>query len=104
MLSDTQTDAYLSPEFPRGGLSAVFTVETTHLTGNPTLEVNDEHRNDEDTRWSTAGTFSNITTKTVTTRDVSTIKEIVRLSFEYSAGVAGDFFHVIVPAPAWRPY
>jgi hypothetical protein len=104
MLSDTQTDAYLSPEFPRGGLAAVFTVETTHLKGNPTLVVKVEHRNEDETSWATAGTFSNITTKTVTTLDVSTIKEIVRLSFEYSAGVAGDFFHVIVPAPAWRPY
>jgi hypothetical protein len=95
--------AFSSPQFPRGGFSAVFSLECTHIKGSPTLTVTVQHRNVEDTVWATAGTFSAITTTGVYTLDVTDIKEIVRLSY----GIAGsdlEGFHVIVAAPAWRPY
>jgi len=36
--------------------------------------------------------------------DLTGIKEEVRLSFTFSTGVAGDFVHLVLAAPAWRPY
>ena len=98
------TTAYYSPSFPRGGEAAVFSVDVTHYSGGPTLVVTVEHKNVEDTSWTTAGTFSNITSTGVATKDVSSLKEEIRFAFTFTAGTAGDFCHVIVPEPAWRPY
>jgi hypothetical protein len=99
------TEAYYSPAFPRGGDAALFSVDVTHEGGSPTMVVTLEHKNEVDTSWSTLGTFSNITATGLATLDVTaSIKELVRFAFTFSAGSAGDFFHVIVPAPAWRPY
>jgi hypothetical protein len=100
----TGTTAYYSPSFPRGGEAAVFSVDVTHKMGSPTLVVTVEHKNLEDTSWTTADTFSNITATGVATKDISGLKEEVRFAFTFSAGSAGNFFHVIIPAPAWRPY
>lgn len=100
----TGTTAYYSPSFPRGGEAAVFSVDVTHMRGGPTMVVTVEHKNVEDTSWSTAGTFSNITTTGLATKDISGLKEEIRFAFTFTAGSAGEFFHVIVPAPAWRPY
>jgi hypothetical protein len=101
----TGTTPYYSPAFPRGGDAALFSVDVTHEGGSPTMVVTVEHKNEMDTSWSTLGTFSNITTTGLETLDIDgSIKEVVRFKFTFSAGSAGDFFHVIVPAPAWRPY
>ena len=98
------TTAYYSPSFPRGGEAAVFSIDVTHMSGGPTLNVAVEHKNVEDTSWGTADSFSGITTTGLATKDISGLKEELRLAFTFSAGSAGNFFHVIVPAPAWRPY
>ena len=100
----TGTTAFYTPSFPRGGEAAVFSVDATHVNGSPTLVVTVEHKNVEDTSWTTAGTFSNITAAGVSTKDISSLKEEIRIAFTFSTGVAGDFVHVLIPAPAWRPY
>ncbi|MHC4490398.1 MAG: hypothetical protein ACYTDU_02070 [Planctomycetota bacterium] len=100
----TGTTPYYSPSFPRGGEAAVFSVDVTHMGGTPTLVVTVDHKNVEDTSWSTAGTFSNISATGVATKDISSLKEELRFAFTFAAGTVQDFFHVIVPAPAWRPY
>jgi len=51
----TGSDPYYSPPFGRGGESAVFTVEITVRYGAPTLVFEVEHKNAEDTSWSSAG-------------------------------------------------
>lgn len=103
--SATAGDPYYSPSFPRGGQSALFSIETTHLKGTPTLVVALEHKNADDAAWTAAGTFSNITTKDVFSLNLTGLKEEIRFKFTFGAGgAAGDFFHVLVPAPAWRPY
>jgi hypothetical protein len=103
--SATAGDAYYSPSFPRGGQSALFSIETTHIKGAPTLVVTVEHKNADDVAYTTAGTFADITTKNVFSLNLSGLKEEIRFKFTFGAGgVAGDFFHVLVPAPAWRPY
>ena len=101
----TGTTPYLSPAFPRGGDAAVFSLEVTHEGGSPTMVVAVQHRNNIDTTWSTVGTFGAITDVGVSNLDISAgLEEMIRFSFTFSAGNAGDFFHVIVAAPAWRPY
>lgn len=95
---------YYSPQFPRGGMAAVFSIETEFVVGSPTLQVDVEHRNEDDTSWTVAGSFSGITAAGVSTADVTSLKEMIRLSYRFTAGVAAELVHVIVPAPAWRPY
>ena len=76
-----------------------------HKSGSPTLNVSIEHKNEDETAFSTVGSFSNITAAGVATKDISGgLKEELRLVFAFSAGSAGDFFHLIIAAPAWRPY
>lgn len=104
--SDTGTDAYYTPSFPRGGLSANFSVDVTHIAAasSLTLSIKVEHKNEDDTSWTAAGTFTGISSKGVNVLDVSDLKEDVRLSFTFSAGAEGDFVHVVIGPPAWRPY
>lgn len=100
----TGTTPYYSPAFPRGGDAALFSIDVTHEGGSPTMVVKVEHKNAVDAAFELAGTFSGITSTGVVSLDVTGLKELVRLSYEFSAGDAGDFFHVVVPAPAWRLY
>jgi hypothetical protein len=100
----TGTTAYYSPSFPRGGEAAVFSIDVTHKAGSPNMGVAVEHKNVEDTSWATADSFAVITATGLATKDISSLKEEIRFAFTFSGGSAGDFFHVIVPAPAWRPY
>ena len=53
---------YHSPEFSRGGLAATFAVDVTQVSPALVgLTITVEHRNSEDTSFSTLGTFSAIT-------------------------------------------
>ncbi len=97
--------AYFSPEFPRGGLAATFSVDVQNMTGSPTLTIKVEHRNEEDTTFSELGSFDNITTTGSPSKDLTGCKEILRFRFEFAAGDdAADGVHLLVQAPAWRPY
>jgi hypothetical protein len=97
------TTPYYSPPFGRGGDAAVFTIEVAQMNGTPTLVFAVEHKNAEDTSWSSAGSTS-ATATGVHTLEVSGLKEELRLKFTFSAGVAGDFVHLLVPAPMWLPF
>ena len=92
-----------SPSFPSGGESALFSVEVLAAIGTPSLAISIETKNTEDTTWGVAGSFAAITTLGVVPKDVSTLKEEVRLKFTMS-GTDGDAFNLLVPEPAWRPY
>jgi len=93
-----------SPTFPRGGLSATFVVQVLQLVGSPTLTVTVEHKNIEDTSWTTAGTFSAITTVSVAKLDVSSLKEQIRFGYAITATNAWEGVLMNVLAPTWRPY
>ena len=99
-------NTYYSPEFPRGGLAATFVVDVTQLvlsSGSITVIV--EHRNNEDTTWSTAGTFTAITAVGAASLDVTGLKEVVRLAFGFvTTTTTTDAAHFLVQAPTWRPY
>ena len=99
------TVPFYSPSFGRGGEAALFSLEVTHMFGSsPSLAVDIEHKNADDTTWSSAGSFSAITTAgIVATKDISGLKEELRFKF-LPTGTDGEAFHVIVAEPAWRPY
>ena len=98
------TTPFYTPPFQRGGEAAVFTVEVTHLQGSPSLTVTLQHKNVEDSSWSAVGAFSAITTVGVATKELSGLKEELRFAFTLTATVAGDWLHVLIPAPMWLPY
>ena len=101
-------NTYYTPEFPRGGLGAVFSLDVTNLVlaGASQLGVTIEHRNSDDTTWSSAGSFSAITATGAVSKDVTGLKEVIRLTFVFTGGTptASDAAHFIVQAPSWRPY
>lgn len=101
-------NTYYSPEFPRGGLAALFTVAVSHLVlgGAAGLDITVEHRNSEDTNWTNAGTFGAVTSTGSATLDVAGLREIIRLAFDFSGGTpaADDAAHILIQAPSWRPY
>ena len=100
----TGTTPYYTPSFPRGGPAAVFSLEVTHFAGGTLiLGAAIEHKNEADTSWGTAASFTNITAEGLSTKDVSGLKEEIRLAFTFSDGAVGNFAHIVIAAPAWRP-
>lgn len=94
-----------SPTFPRGGLSATFSVQVLDMVGSPTdLGAVIEHKNIEDTSFASAGSFTTINTISVTPLSVSSLKEQVRYAFTPAATNQWEGFYILLPAPAWRPY
>jgi len=99
------TTPYRTTSFPRRGLAALFSIQTTHVRGALTLTAVVQHKNLADTSWTNAGTFSGITVLGLSTLDVASLKEEIRFSFTFSGvGSVGHFFRVFIPPPAWRPY
>jgi hypothetical protein len=96
--------AFYSPEFPRGGLSAVFSGEALGEIGATTLGIELEHRNESDTTWSGAGAIAALTAVGVFSMDMVALKEILRIKYSFTGGSDGDGFRVLLSAPAWRPY
>jgi hypothetical protein len=97
--------SYYSPEFGRGGLAATFVVDVTQLVGAPTITIEVETRNSEDTTWTSAGSFSPITAAGVASKDMGALKEIVRFKYSFDAGdQSDDGAHFLMMAPSWRPY
>ena len=95
--------ALYSPSFPRGGEAALFSVEVLALLGSPSVAIDVEHKNSDDTAWTSAGSFSAITTIAVHLKDLSGLKEELRFKYT-SSGTNGDGCNMLVSEPAWRPY
>ena len=99
-------NAYCSPEFSRGGLAATFTIEVMNfdMAASQTLDPVIEHRNSEDTSWTTAASFNPITGVGVNSKDATGLKEIVRIKIGFSGTDSTDAAHFLIQAPSWRPY
>lgn len=93
-----------SPTFPRGGLSATFVAQILQLVGSPSLSIDVEHKNIEDTSFVNAGTFSPVTIVSNPTLAVSSLKEQIRFSFTISATNEWEGLLFNMLAPAWRMY
>jgi hypothetical protein len=93
-----------SPIFPRGGQGALFSVDVLDVPGGgASLTIALEHKNVEDTSWTTLLTFGAITTTGVKTADIVAIKEQLRFTYAVTSGGATSTFYINVLAPVWRP-
>lgn len=95
---------YYSPEFGRGGLRAVFSIQTTHVGGSGTLTVTVQHRNADETSYTDVGATSAISTLTTTTLEVSGLKEVLRIKFEVGGPGSTSAVAYVMPPPQWYPY
>lgn len=98
-------DAYFSPSFGRGGLAAVFSCEVFQVAGSsPTLDIEVQHKNAEDTSFALLGSFAQFTAADLKTLSVGAIKEQIRFKYTVGGGAATAAVHFNMLAPAWRPY
>ena len=88
------TPFYTQPAL-RAGEQAVFSLEVTHVGGSPTVVVKVEDRELNGT-WSVAGTFANIDSIGVKTKNITGLKEEWRIALTFSAGSPGTFIHAFV--------
>jgi len=95
---------YYSPSFPRGGLAATFSLDVTHFHGVTNLLVTVQHRDENETDWSDAGSFTAVTAAGTGTADVTGLKQIIRFKYAFTGGNAEDGVHLVMQAPSWRPY
>jgi hypothetical protein len=96
---------YYTPTLPRGGLAAVFGIELFALLGTgPTLECAIEHKNQEDTSFTTAATFTSMSSAGMHTKDATALKEQIRLAITVGGSAATNTAYANVLAPQWRPY
>ena len=85
-------------------LAALFTCQVLQLSSTATLDVTVEHKNLEDTSFSTLGTFTQFVTAIVKTTSLAGIKEQFRFKYEVGGSNACDAVRVRMDDPAWRPY
>ena len=97
---------YFSLQFSRGGLAGTFSVDVTQwLITAGSFEITVEHRNSEDTTWSSAGVFGTIGSTGEKALDVTGLKEILRYKFKFlTTTTATDAVHFFMQAPSWRPF
>jgi hypothetical protein len=96
---------YPSPTFPRGGLAGTFGIEVFALTGtSPTLECTVEHKNAEDTSFTTAATFSSMSSADIYYVEASALKEEIRLVITVGGSANTNTVYANVLTPQWRPY
>lgn len=96
---------FYSPTFPRSGLSATFLIDVFNLMGTgTTLECTVEHKNAEDTSFTSAGVFSSMNAQQLWKLDVSGLKEEIRLAITVGGTAANNIVYANVLAPMWRPY
>ena len=96
---------YLSPEFPRGGLSATMGGEMLELIGGPTLTITVQTRNADETSFTDVSSFTPITATGVFTGNFTALSEIIRFKYTFDAGdAAADGVHLSMQEPSWRPY
>ena len=93
-----------TPEFPRGGLSAVFGFEVLDVVGSPNLTVAIQNRNEDETSFTAVDDFALITAAGTFTKEVSSLKEIIRLKLSFAGGDASTVgVRFLIPAPMWMP-
>jgi len=96
--------AYYSPQFNRGGNAATFYCDVLQLGSSPTLDIDVEHKNSEDTSWTTLASFTSITTTGVKNVDGSAIMEQLRFKYTVTGAQVYSSVHFNMLAPTWRPY
>ena len=80
-------DYVYSPTFARGGSRLLVPFEVLDVSGGCQVNVDVEHKNLDDTTWTTAGSFSAISSASLSTLTVDEPKEEVRLRVLLTMGV-----------------
>ena len=96
---------YYTAPVASGGPSGLFAVNVTHMVGSPNIEVRIEQRpaDGSSSSWTTAGTFSAITSTGVYTKEVNDLEEYTRFVFDFTGGVDGQSFNVSVAKTSFFP-
>jgi len=97
-------NAYYSPPFPRGGGAATFSADVTHISDAPQFDIEVQHKNNDDTSWGTAGNFTGITTVSLNSLRVTSLKEQIRFKYSFTTTDAADAVHFVMLAPVWEVY
>jgi len=97
---------YYSPQFNRGGNAAVFPIEVLQLAGGLglALDVEVEHKNSDDTVWTTLTSFSYIAVGPDASLMGSSIMEQLRFKYIVTGATSADAVCFNMLAPQWRPY
>jgi len=95
--------AQYGPTMPRGGDAVVFGVEILAADASTSLDMVVEHKNVEDTSWTTLVTMSAMTSG-VNTATASGVKEQFRFAFTVNGSNPWNSVYANVLAPMWRPY
>jgi hypothetical protein len=96
--------ATYTPAVPRQADSATFKLDVTTFHdagGAPSLSVAIEHRNENENTWTTADNFTAITATGLATRNVSGLRDRVRLKFLFTAGPAASYARILILPPVW---
>ena len=106
IVSAGTTDPIYTKPMPRGGASALVSLDVTQFASASTpFIVTVEHKNRSDTTWGTAGTFSGISGVGLQTKDISGFKEQVRLMMHWDTGTThGDYLLLEAINYSWRMY
>ena len=104
VVNPNSTNPVQSTPSPRGGNAAVFVVDVLEFLSSAVLTITIEHKNSEETSWSSAGSFSGISTAGVYSRHLTGLKESVRWSFALGAGVAAGDMYRVQKSVSWLPY
>jgi hypothetical protein len=94
---------YFSPEFSRGGLRAIFNIQSTHIGNSGTLTVTAQTRNSSASSWTDLVSSSAISTVTFTPLTAPGLEELVRLKFVVGGPGATSAVGFIIPPPTWFP-
>jgi hypothetical protein len=92
-----------SPTFPRGGNAALFAVEILDVDPSSDLDAVIQHKNVDDTVWTTLATLSAMTSG-VNTVTANAVKEQLRVEYTVNGPQPWSTVCANTLAPAWRPY
>ncbi len=94
----TNTDPVYTPPIKRVSDKAAFTIEVLQVAGtSPSLAIDIEHKNFDESAWASAGIFTALTAVGVGAKTVSGLKEQLRLKFTMSGTNAWERIFVYEP-------
>ena len=97
--------AYYSPQFPRGGMSVSFLFYVFALTSGVTnITVTIEHKNIEDTAWTTLASAGFTAAGLQTPISGTNVKEVLRIKYVVNATNDYDAVYMNTLAPVWQPF
>src|SRR5262249_5502648 len=96
----TSGTAVYTPVVDRVSNKVAITVEVIQISGTtPTLDIDIEHKNGVDSSWSTAASFTQMTTAGVYSKSATGLKEQIRLKLTQGGSSASS--RIFVFHPSW---